>query len=146
MHCGVLQHTATHCITPHRTASHRIALHHTASHRITLQHIATHGMVVPDSRLSVVVSRIHSAGYYTFTHMHARKRAYRGGKGWMCLRDVFHDSFIWGALLIYICRAWLFFFLMCCVTHFHMWCRTHFFLIWDKSHSFKWGSFRIQIR
>jgi len=59
----------------------------------------------------------------------------------MCLRDVFHDSFICGVWLIYICDTWICF--MRCMTHLHTWCMTHFlFFMWDKSHWFRWGSFR----
>jgi len=67
-HCITLHHTTTHCITLHHTATQCITLQHNATHCITLHHTASHGMVVSKSRLSVVVSQIHIAGYHTFTH------------------------------------------------------------------------------
>jgi len=105
-HCNTLQHTLLHCITLHHTASHCITLHHTASHCIrlphtathcnTLQHTATQGMVVPNSRLSVVVSRIHIAGYYTLTHIRTQMCIHRRNR-MDVLERYFHDSFICGA-------------------------------------------------
>ena len=80
-HCNTLQHTAsysitlqhaaTRCITLQLTASRCITLHHTASHYNTLHYTvsySTQDKVVPNSRLSVLVSRIHRARYYTFTN------------------------------------------------------------------------------
>jgi len=118
-HCNTLQHTATHCNTLHHTASHCITLHHTASHCNTphhtethcntLQHTATHGMTVLNSRLSAVVSRIHIAGYYTFTHSRTQTCIHRRNR-----MDVLEGYFSWT-------------FHLWCMTHLHMWCMTHFF-------------------
>jgi len=72
MHCWTVDCNALQC-----AATHWNTLQHTASHCNTLQHTATHGMVVPNSTLSVVVSRIHIAGYYTFTHTRTQTCIYR---------------------------------------------------------------------
>ena len=140
--CNALQLTASHCLTLQHTATHCITLHHTASHCNARQRTATQGMVVPNSNLSVVLSRIHWAGYYTFTHTRTQT----------CIRrrnsmDVLEGYFSW------LTHSW-------CMSHLHMWCKTHFdfnvvhdsftyaghdlFLcfMWDKSHSFKWDSLR----